>query len=88
MTVPIQDESLLDTIFPPYMNFTTKICIDTAEGGVCSGDSGGPLVDLANGRLTGLTSFGFVGCFSGTPACFTSVPYYLDWIKDNSGVGY
>merc|ERR1719394_2302649 len=48
-------------------------------------DSGGPLmVGDANGPLTGVTSFGSIfGCEVGAPACFTSIPNYLDWLNEN-----
>jgi secreted trypsin-like serine protease len=47
------------------------------------GDSGSPLVDEAAVQH-GITSFGKMGCPAGTPAAFTQVSYYLDWIKENS----
>merc|ERR1712088_718540 len=53
--------------------------------GTCNGDSGGPLmVGDASGPLTGVTSFGSIfGCEVGAPACFTSIPNYLDWLNEN-----
>jgi hypothetical protein len=66
------------------MDWSRIICIDT-EGGTstCNGDSGGPLM-TAEGRLTGVTSFGSIfGCEVGAPACFSAVPSYLDFINEN-----
>ena len=41
-------------------------------------------MDTATGEQTGLTSFGAsAGCESGHPDCFTSVPFFNDWIDTN-----
>ncbi|XP_011210977.2 serine protease 1 [Bactrocera dorsalis] len=69
------------------LTVTSKtICTATPSGtSTCSGDSGGPLV--ADGVLIGVTSFVHKnGCQSGAPAGFVRVTYFLDWIKENSGV--
>lgn len=63
------------------------ICANTARGtkSTCSGDSGGPLV--FNGRQIGVTSFVPTnGCQVGGPAGFVRVTYYLDWIRQNTGL--
>ncbi|KAH8331831.1 hypothetical protein KR074_005676 [Drosophila pseudoananassae] len=62
------------------------ICVATPNAhSTCEGDSGGPLA--LDGTLIGITSFGSVdGCEVGSPAAFTRVTSYLDWIKENSGV--
>lgn len=63
------------------------ICTNTANGlkSTCNGDSGGPL--NYNGRLVGITSFVSArGCQSGGPDGFTRITYYLDWIKQNTGL--
>ncbi|XP_017101525.2 serine protease 1-like [Drosophila bipectinata] len=62
------------------------ICVATPNAqSTCQGDSGGPLA--LDSTLIGITSFGSAdGCESGAPAAFTRVTYYLDWIKENSGV--
>uniref|UniRef100_A0A1I8NZ01 Peptidase S1 domain-containing protein n=1 Tax=Stomoxys calcitrans TaxID=35570 RepID=A0A1I8NZ01_STOCA len=69
----------------------SNICIDTTGGkSTCSGDSGGPLAinDDSNGlMLIGLTSFGkSSGCTNGSPAVFTRLTSYLNWIYQTSGV--
>lgn len=63
------------------------LCLNTAQGykGVCNGDSGGPFV--IDHRLVGVTSFvPSTGCENGGPDGFTFVPYYLDWIMQNTGL--
>uniref|UniRef100_T1GZ28 Peptidase S1 domain-containing protein n=1 Tax=Megaselia scalaris TaxID=36166 RepID=T1GZ28_MEGSC len=65
------------------------LCTNTRGGAVstCNGDSGGPLVLQSTGRLIGVTSFvSAAGCQSGGPDGFTRVTYYLDWIKQNTGL--
>ncbi|XP_062559234.1 coagulation factor IX-like [Armigeres subalbatus] len=60
---------------------TNLICTDP---GTCEGDSGAPLF-LRNGdqwSQIGLISFGFQCAFYGTPAYYTSVPQYLNWINE------
>lgn len=52
--------------------------------GVCMGDSGGPLVvidQLGERYLAGVTSFGEKCADGENPGVWTSVPYYLKWIK-------
>jgi len=49
----------------------------------CSGDSGGPLV--ASGReaiLLGITSYGAENCAPSSPAFYTRVSAYLEWIQN------
>ncbi|XP_016955935.1 serine protease 3 [Drosophila biarmipes] len=64
------------------------ICVaSTNKKSTCQGDSGGPLA--LNGKLIGVTSFvSAKGCERNTPAGFTRVTSYLDWIKSKSGVFY
>ncbi len=83
VSVPVLDDYYAEASYPG-MDFSTKICIDARGGqGVCQGDSGGPLVDDQGGQQ-GVASFvsGY-GCESGYPHCFTSVPYFTDWIAQN-----
>merc|ERR1719411_244981 len=85
VTVPVLDDSVADEYYGT-LDWARIICIDTTGGmGTCNGDSGGPLmVGDANGPLTGVTSFGSIfGCEVGAPACFTSIPNYLDWLNEN-----
>ncbi|XP_017071158.1 serine protease 3-like [Drosophila eugracilis] len=64
------------------------ICVaSTNKKSTCQGDSGGPLA--LNGKLIGVTSFvSAYGCERNSPAGFTRVTSYLDWIKTKSGVFY
>jgi len=85
VTVPVLDDSVADEYYGT-LDWDRIICIDTTGGmGTCNGDSGGPLmVGDASGPLTGVTSFGSIfGCEVGAPACFTSIPNYLDWLNEN-----
>ncbi|XP_025829982.1 brachyurin-like isoform X2 [Agrilus planipennis] len=47
--------------------------------GTCYGDSGGPM--MKDDYLVGIVSLGF-GCDTGEPEYFTSVTYFLQWIRD------
>lgn len=44
----------------------------------CNGDSGGPL--LFGGKVVGVVSFGYVGCYDDAPNVFTRVSSYNTWI--------
>lgn len=62
------------------------------QGGVsgCHGDSGGPLAVKDNTNtlmLAGITSWGNVCGAPKQPAVYTRVPYYYDWIMENSNIG-
>ena len=50
---------------------------------VCAGDSGSPLMILHSGKFVqvGITSFSMVDCKAPFPAVFSSIAYYLDWIR-------
>jgi len=58
----------------------------------CVGDSGGPLACQRNGTwyLMGAASYVSVernrDCSTSMPSVYTSVPYYREWIKENSGL--
>uniref|UniRef100_A0A803JKY6 Serine protease 27-like n=1 Tax=Xenopus tropicalis TaxID=8364 RepID=A0A803JKY6_XENTR len=54
----------------------------------CRGDGGGPLVCHAGEQwfLVGVVSFGY-GCGHGIPGVYTSVPAYVDWIKEHISSG-
>lgn len=70
--------------------FDGVVCAFTDGGtkSTCTGDFGGPLVLKSSGNIIGVTSFvSGECCENGSPAGFTRVTYYLDWIKSNSGVG-
>lgn len=61
------------------------------EGGIsgCHGDSGGPLVvkdNDGNWVLAGITSWGNICGGPKQPAVYTRVPYYYNWIMENSGI--
>lgn len=66
---------------------------DRVERSSCNGDSGGPLFfgEGAQQVVSGITSFGPIGCVNGE-SYYVSVYPYLDWIEENlegpvSGVG-
>ena len=48
---------------------------------LCQRDRGGPLT--CNGKLTGVVSFG-IGCAnSSSPAVYTRIQHYAEWIEEN-----
>uniref|UniRef100_A0A0A1X844 Serine protease snake n=1 Tax=Zeugodacus cucurbitae TaxID=28588 RepID=A0A0A1X844_ZEUCU len=68
----------------------TQLCAKDHEKlrDTCQGDSGGPLIVYEElptfGRMAyivGITSFG-IGCGTGTPAVYTRISEYFDWIED------
>ncbi|XP_046383347.1 serine protease snake-like [Ischnura elegans] len=67
---------------------STMICAGNLEGGkdTCQGDSGGPLqIGLSRGCLyevVGVTSFGKVCAFANSPAIYTRVHEYIEWIEN------
>jgi secreted trypsin-like serine protease len=86
VTVPIQAYSKCSGVYGNLWNEDYLVCVDTAGGkGSCNGDSGGPM--NKDGMTWGVTSFGSsLGCEEGYPSGYTSVSYFWDWIKDNTGV--
>ena len=71
------------------------MCIDVSDGtGVCSGDSGGPLNLQTEADSTGpyvqvgIASFvSSFGCeYTGLPHGFARVTFFLDWIRETSGI--
>ena len=71
------------------------VCIDTTDGkGVCSGDSGGPLNLQTEADSTGpYVQVGIASFVSGDgcestyyPHGFARVTFFLDWIKETSGI--
>ena len=75
----IKDKGILS--YPETMPST--ICTLDPEGGkaTCNGDSGGPLV--VDGKLAGITSWGFECGSKDGPKVFTNVAYYTKWIEKN-----
>ena len=60
------------------------ICVgDKGNSGACRGDSGGPLACKVGGiwKLAGATSWGRGDCNVDSPAVYTRVSYYHQWIK-------
>nr|CAD7459488.1 unnamed protein product [Timema tahoe] len=68
----------------------SNICTSSTNGkSPCNGDSGGPLVILETDGLyteVGIVSFGTRDCPVGSPAAFTRVTSFLDWISINTGL--
>jgi len=66
-----------------------QICVgDKGTSSACYGDSGGPLVCYYNGAwtLAGATSWGKYNCPTSSPAVYTRISAYRDWIRSISGV--
>ncbi|XP_054085754.1 serine protease snake-like [Zeugodacus cucurbitae] len=68
----------------------TQLCAKDHEKlrDTCQGDSGGPLIVyeelpgyIRMAYIVGITSFG-IGCGTGTPAIYTRISEYFDWIED------
>lgn len=66
----------------------TQLCAGTLDGGkdTCQGDSGGPLqVTLKEPycmyNIIGVTSTGLFCGYANTPAVYTTVAKYVDWIE-------
>ncbi|XP_058835972.1 transmembrane protease serine 9-like [Topomyia yanbarensis] len=61
------------------------VCVSGDNGrNACQGDSGGPLTANLNNMATliGIVSYGSTnGCERGSPAVYTRIGYYLDWIS-------
>lgn len=66
-----------------YPIFDSNVCAFALGKDSCQGDSGGPMV--TNGKLSGITSWGS-GCGSTYPGVYTSVPCFVDWIKNNTEI--
>uniref|UniRef100_A0A182WMK8 Peptidase S1 domain-containing protein n=1 Tax=Anopheles minimus TaxID=112268 RepID=A0A182WMK8_9DIPT len=70
-----------------------QLCAADERMDTCHGDSGGPLQIklMANNRLipfvAGITSFGRF-CGTGTPAVYTRVSSYVDWIQTETGQSF
>jgi secreted trypsin-like serine protease len=72
--------------FPQTRGNVKQICAGggSTRNSACRGDSGGPLYCQQGGRTVqvGVVSFGTVPCAQpNTPAVFTRVETYLDWIQ-------
>ncbi|XP_058454460.1 trypsin-3-like [Malaya genurostris] len=68
----------------------SNTCAGPEDGSrsVCSGDSGGPLTQFDEKRgksvLVGVASWGTIPCgMEKKPAVFTTVPNFVEWIKEN-----
>lgn len=74
--------------FPFLLFRKSVVCArGVQQRSTCRGDSGGPLVSKNSGALVGLTSFGSaLGCHLGYPQGYTSLPSYLQFIKDVTGI--
>ncbi|XP_063157925.1 serine protease 27-like [Candoia aspera] len=96
--VPIIDRDTCNQLYNKSKGYQLKtdpvkadmICAGYEEGGkdACQGDSGGPLVCKSNGAwtLAGVVSWGENCAQPNQPGVYTSVPFYLDWIKENINI--
>jgi len=71
-------------IYTNDVDFEHFICTFQGDKGTCGGDNGGPVIDADN-NLVGVISFGSANCEMG-PSCFTSVPYFREWLNENASV--
>jgi len=67
------------------------ICVQdkaTEQRGSCNGDSGGPLNCMRNGQyeVAGVTSWGVVGCRTSFPSVYARTSYFIDWIRETTGL--
>ncbi|XP_063785241.1 ovochymase-1 isoform X3 [Pseudophryne corroboree] len=64
-----------------------NLCAGAVGASSCLGDSGGPLICSRNEKymLVGVVSWGSGSCDPNTPAVYTSVAKYRDWIKRHAG---
>ncbi|KAI4459638.1 polyserase-related [Holotrichia oblita] len=86
ITVPIIDRQQCRRLYSSDDITNTMICAGVLKGGKdsCGGDSGGPLV--ANGKLTGIVSWGR-GCGrKGYPGVYTQVSKFRNWIKIHTNI--
>jgi len=69
------------------VDFDHFVCIYQAGQGTCGSFSGGPAIDEDNEQF-GVIAFDMAAgplCHS-NPTCFTSIPYFRDWLKENADV--
>lgn len=82
--VPLVDEALCRED-PDAPTDGESLCAGALGRDACYGDSGGPLVvgDAGDWRLAGLVSTGTTDVCGGegNHTLYTSVPYYLEWIR-------
>lgn len=65
---------------PPFFP-DSMLCAGTAERGTCRGDSGSPIMDEDSGEVVGISSYATTLTCE-TPAVFTRVSAYDDWIQE------
>ncbi|XP_048522748.1 trypsin-1-like [Dendroctonus ponderosae] len=92
VTVPIVNNESCQEFYSDLSNRTgifitdRMVCAGFTEGGqdACSGDSGGPL--MVDGYLTGIVSWGNGCARAGFPGVYASVPHFVPWIKEITGL--
>ncbi|XP_050708926.1 vitamin K-dependent protein C-like, partial [Eriocheir sinensis] len=75
--------------FPKYITEHHFCTYGNDRKHICIGDSGGPVMMELEGRLVamGITSFTATSTCDGTlPDGHSSVPYFLDWIEEETGI--
>lgn len=65
------------------VNFSTVLCTQAKDAGICKGDIGGPLITL-DYTLVGIASWK-IDCAQGYPDAFTNVVAYIDFIQQTIG---
>ncbi|CAG7731808.1 unnamed protein product, partial [Allacma fusca] len=61
--------------------YDSMICAGHPEGGkdACQGDSGGPLNH--EGKMVGITSWGYGCAQAAYPGVYTEVSYFTEWVQ-------
>jgi len=83
VSVPFVSDAGCRSAYGQSLIYDSMICAGHPEGGkdACQGDSGGPLNH--NGKMVGLTSWGY-GCAQAQyPGVYTETSFFTEWIGDN-----
>jgi len=83
VSVPFVSDAGCRSAYGQDLIYDSMICAGHPDGGkdACQGDSGGPLNH--NGKMVGLTSWGY-GCAQAQyPGVYTETSFFTEWIGDN-----
>ncbi|KAG0411313.1 hypothetical protein HPB47_011568, partial [Ixodes persulcatus] len=83
VSVPVISSTNCTRETPNMYDSKIMFCTKSPGKGTCHGDSGGPAVlkESDSSILVGVVSGGEICAV--TPAVFTKVPVYIDWISEN-----